>query len=313
MDKLHSSILDIAHNHYKYLIDLQNVVGVGLGYKKINELNTLEPCIHVLVENKVSNKYLSSNNIIPKSYMGIKTDVIEVGTPKICSGDAIPEKLRPLESGCGISIGDDMETGTLGCIVKKAGKYTTQYFILSNNHVLADINKAPLGIPIIQPSKEYNSNTSQNVVAHLSTFIPLKLKDGDEELINHVDCAIAKIIRKTFVSNKIYDVGEITGVAESSLNLNVKKVGCVTGLTEGSINTIGASLKIDFDTNGVLLFIDQIIAELDSSAGDSGSIVLNEDNQAIGLLFANSFDGKFSYINDINVILWLLDVDLYTG
>ena len=313
MDRIYNNILDISHNHYKYLMNLENVVGIGLGNKEVNQINTFEPCIHVLVEQKVPNKFLSTNNIIPKSYMGIKTDVIKIGNPKIAYKDAISQKVRPLEGGCGISIGDDMETGTLGCIVSKSGKYTTQYYILSNNHVLANINKAPLGTPIIQPSKEHGGNPTQNIIGHLSNFIPLKLKDGDEELINHVDCAIGKITRKSLLSNKIYDIGEIIGVCESDLELKVKKVGCVTGLTEGEIRTLGATLRIDFDENGILLFIDQIIAELHSSAGDSGSIVLNESNEAIGLLFANSPDERFSFINDINIILWLLGVDIYKG
>ncbi len=36
------------------------------------------------------------------------------------------------------------------------------------------------------------------------------------------------------------------------------------------------------------LFSDQIVATLGSQGGDSGSLVVNENNEAVGLLFAGS-------------------------
>ena len=128
MDKLKNSIFDISNNHFKYLMNLENVNGVGYGYKYINDKNTLEPCIHVLVENKVNKNYLSKSNIIPNRYMGIKTDVINVGLVSSLSNDissynvtspAIPYKLRPLMGCCCICQG--LKSGTLGCIVAKMG------------------------------------------------------------------------------------------------------------------------------------------------------------------------------------------------
>lgn len=107
MNKIESNIEDISQNYYKYLMSLKNVTGVGLGYKKINNIDTKEPCIHVLVEKKVDDKYISLNNLIPKNYLGIKTDVIQSGTFKLLSTNLdeyddikIPYKVRPIHGGC---------------------------------------------------------------------------------------------------------------------------------------------------------------------------------------------------------------------
>ena len=100
MQTLEEKILDISTKYYHYLINLQSVKGVGYGFKHINGVNTFEPCIHVLVERKLQSTNLSFSNIIPKVYMGIKTDVIEVGNMK--SFSPITKKFRPLEGNTAV-------------------------------------------------------------------------------------------------------------------------------------------------------------------------------------------------------------------
>lgn len=58
----------------------------------------------------------------------------------------------------------------------------------------------------------------------------------------------------------------------------------------------------------IVRFHDQIMTEMKSMAGDSGSLVLSEDNYAIGLLFAGSND--YTVLNPIGVVLDKLGVDL---
>ena len=309
MNNLEANILDISRNYYKYLLSLENVNGIGMGYKWINNKTTLEHCIHVLVENKIHEKYISHNNIIPKTYMGIKTDVINVGKPKKLYGEVIPEKIRPLKGGCSIAAYNGDFHGTLGCIVTKIKEDQLQYYILSNNHVLSEEGELPLGTPIIQPSDFFGGTIKNDKVASLSNVVKLKYIEENKKPSNYVDCAIARLIDGIPISNEIIDIGKINGVANPIVNSNVKKVGFVTGLTEGSITSIGVTIEMDF--NKPILFKEQIVANLDHSNGDSGSIVLNEDNKAIGILCAGS--GKsIAYINDINIVLRLLKVKIYT-
>lgn len=308
MDALQNNILDISHNHYEYLMNLENVNGVGLGFKRIKGQFSKEPCIHVLVENKVNENYLTSNNIIPKKYMGIKTDVIEVGKILASSGEAIPQKLRPLESGCGISLDGNNEDGTLGCIVTKIVDGEMQYFILSNNHVLADLNNAPIGSPIVQPSFYITKEENENIIAHLDTFIPLKF---DSRSINYVDCAIGKILDNSNISNKIFELGEIAGYNKPTLDLYVKKVGFVSGLSEGKIVSIGVTQEIFYSAFEIAKFKDQIYTDAKSTKGDSGSAILNQNNEIVGILLGTSNNDDYTIFNDINLVLDALKVDIY--
>ena len=117
-----NNIKDICYNNYNYLISLKNVIGIGLGLKEINGIDTFEPCIHVLVQDKILSKYITSNNIIPKTYMGIKTDIINVGVMESFSSENLTSKVRPLKGGYSVASCLDKATfipGTITCIVKK--------------------------------------------------------------------------------------------------------------------------------------------------------------------------------------------------
>jgi V8-like Glu-specific endopeptidase len=54
------------------------------------------------------------------------------------------------------------------------------------------------------------------------------------------------------------------------------------------------------------LFSDQIVADLKSQGGDSGSLVLNEQNEAVGLLFAGS--DRSTILNRIQNVMDKLNI-----
>ena len=228
MDSIKDKVLDISYNYYKYLLNLQNVNAIGLGYKKINGIETRELCVHVLVDHKVEEKFLTKDNIVPKSYMGIKTDVIKVGKVKPRGKFAIEDKLRPLEGGIPISSdffnGVGLDIGTLGCIVTKVIDGEREFFILSNNHVLAGSNEAPIGTSIIQPPEFLDGTLENDKIANLYDFVQLKFIEGSNEPVNFVDCAIGKILDKSIISGIIYGGDIINGVKKAILGENIKKL-----------------------------------------------------------------------------------------
>jgi len=61
-----------------------------------------------------------------------------------------------------------------------------------------------------------------------------------------------------------------------------------TGYTEGTIQQIDATVQVSYGANKVAVFTDQLIAGPMSQGGDSGSVVFNGQNNAVGLLFAGS-------------------------
>ena len=299
---LQNNIIDIAENNYHFLKSLENVLGVGLGFKTINYQVTDEPCIHVLVQRKIDESFiLDSKNIIPKEYMGIKTDVLEIGNPKFRS---LTDKVRPLEGGYSIAPSISSSAGTLSCIVTKLDSDNRRnFYILSNNHVLADQGDIPLETPILQPAKR-DGGKLEDIIAFLSEFIPLEFSFEEPYPINYVDAAIAKITDEKLISTLIGYIGNVKGVDDAIPNTFVKKSGRTTGYTEGIITTTNVTIDLSGGT-----FKQQILADLKNSHGDSGSLLLNENNKAVGLLFEGKGD-TIAIASPIKNVLTALNVKL---
>ena len=302
--KLKNSIIDIVENDYEFLKNLENVNGIGLGFKTINGYVTDELCIHVLVEKKLEKSLIvNSENIIPKTYMGLKTDVLEVGTAKF---RGFTEKVRPLQSGYSMSPSPDEIAGTLSGIVVRiqpCGKKI--FYVLGNNHVLSSFGETPLNTPVLQPGKQ-DGGTDEDVIAFVSDSIPINSSLTKPYPINYVDAALAKLKDPSLISTLVASLGHIKGVANPVLNSVVKKSGRTSGVTEGKITTINATIDIQNST-----FKKQIIANITTLPGDSGSLLLNENNNVVGLLFSgDDEDYGISYANPIKLVLEALKVKL---
>ncbi|MPQ45020.1 trypsin-like peptidase domain-containing protein [Clostridium tarantellae] len=310
MDKLLANkITDICDKDYFYLKSFKNVIGVGLGYKVINGKDTGELSVHVLVHNKTSE--IDKSNFIPKTYMGIKTDVIEIGEQ---AQKSLKEKIRPLVAGYGISKQNLKEAGTIGCIVTRDNPYGVKdYYILTNNHVIADLTRGEIGIPLVQPGGIDGGESPRDIVARLSEFIPLKFHRLNPKPENFVDAAIGKIIKPSLVQSKeIALVGKITGISKAVIGERIKKVGRTSGLTMGEVTTINTTIEISYGGRfkTPFLFKGLTLAKLQLDQGDSGSIVLNEKNEAIGQAISSSSQNITTFA-DMETVLTALNVELY--
>ncbi|KOA88686.1 hypothetical protein [Clostridium botulinum] len=305
-DKLEKSIAYICNCEYKYFLNKANVVGVGCGYKVKNGFYTNQLCIQVFVSRKFAQNQLSSNDMVPLMYKGIQTDVKETGHFTACS---LTEKIRPTLGG--YIIGNEYDTvhsGTLGCLVTD-GK---NLFILSNNHVLASTNFAPLGNKIIQPSYAFGGDFKTDVVAILSKFIPIKFEGIIKAPSNYADCAIAKVINKSLVSPRIAFVGIPQEPIVPRLDQSIKKVGYSTELTSGIIIGINATAEVhSATTEEKFLFKEQIVTTNIGSSGDSGALLLDPSNHTLGLLMSGC--SSRNICNPIKYILKELDVRIVTS
>ncbi len=314
------------------LFNKPNLVATGIGYKKVQGKKTGDLCIICSVETKVAATSLSKKELIPDFIEGLPTDVNPVGY--IYPLQAPTGRFRP--SPGGVSIGHLQTTaGTLGCLVKKG----ESIYILSNNHVLANSNQSVKGDAILQPGPIDGGNVLKDQIAELSDFIPIKFENengsckianaiinifnflarlsrSDVRLFsksisqntNLVDCAIAKPLNEGDVMNEILQIGTVKESSEGVLDMNLKKSGRTTGLTGGTIEQVDATVRVNFGSNRTAIFTDQLIAGDMSQGGDSGSIVLSDDNEIVGLLFAGNTN--FTIINRIQNVFQLLDVTL---
>lgn len=328
------TVFEVKRLYTKNLMKRKNVVACGIGFKESEGTVTEEPCVVVSVTHKVPQAQLTPEDLVPKVLDSIKTDVQEVGYfrawqpgPKDRHRPAIP----------GISCGHvDVTAGTFGCLVRRGG----DLFILSNNHVLANVNRGSRGDAILQPAR-YDGGTPNDQIATLEEWIPLAtgvqesncpwatsaaalmnalagvLQSSSRVMAlqeqapeNRVDCAIARPLSPDLIRPDILGIGAPRGVRVGKLGMNVQKSGRTTGYTTGQITQVGVTVQVDYQGQ-MLTFVDQFMATGMSSGGDSGSAVLDMDRYVIGLLFAGS--DLATLINPIQEVTSALNVEVVAG
>ena len=221
---------------------------------------------------------------------------------------------RPLLLGS--SIGHvDVTAGTLGAVARH--RRTDQAVVLSNNHVLANEDRGEAGDPILQPGAADGGRQPGAVVGRLLAAVPLRRNGA-----NRVDAAIGELDgRIRFDSRTLTGLGALAGVRAEPLlpGDRVAKVGRTTGLTRGRVTAIEVDgVVVGFET-GDLSFDGQIEVEGEggpfSAGGDSGSLVVDSDLRACGLLFAGSQQGGrnglgLTFLNEIAPVLRGLGLSL---
>jgi len=194
----------------------------------------------------------------------------------------------------------NVSAGTVGGFVNIGNQGP---YILSNNHVLANVNQGVAGDDVLYPSDFDGGSSPQNKVAELDTYIPLGLGNNTP---NDVDAALAIIEDAINVDRHNLDgsptgptPSQFAGVMNAILSLeHVWKIGRTTNWTDGTVLSINQSTTTTYIVNGVRQiahFTGQISIEGTnghfSRPGDSGSMILNDNNEAVGLLFAGTNTG----------------------
>jgi hypothetical protein len=126
-----------------------------------------------------------------------------------------------------------------------------------------------------------------------------------------VDAAIAMPLKNDLIIAEILGIGKVEGVVSPAIGMRVKKSGRTTGLTFGEIRLLNAMVDVNYGEGRILRFDNQIVTTNLSSPGDSGSLVLNLENYAVGLLFAGS--DSATIINPIATVLKELKVKFQSG
>lgn len=292
-----------------------NLVGVGIGEQISGGKHTGIMAVKFLVRIKYPDNQIPDSDRLPREVNGHPVDVEQVGTfrrfmPPPATMPNPRKKIRPARPGCSVGFKDPnnqfIMAGTFGALVSKGAKR----FILSNNHVLADENKLPLGSSIFQPGfLDAGNPPNSGPIAKLTKFIPLV----PGAVSNKVDCAIAELNKLSLATNSVLFIGPPTGKTDGQIDMVVHKFGRTTGFTVGRITSLETDVSVQYEA-GVVNFQDQIIivglsAQPFSAAGDSGSLILERSsNKAVGLLFAGS--ASHTIANHIQDVLTALNVTL---
>ncbi len=299
-EEILAKIAELREAAEEEVIQYPNVVGVGIGFKTVGGQVTDKISIKVYVEKKVPQAELAAEVVIPVDYKGVPLDVEEVG---IIEAQKFNIRIRPVRPG--YSIGHYRITaGTFGCLVKDS--CCSGIYILSNNHVLANSNVAKIGDPILQPGRYDGGKLPDDLIATLERFV--RINFGDRERYNLADAAIAEPIETRLVRADIVNIGIPTGSAEAALDMDVMKSGRTTQTTKGKVIGTDVSIAVSYGGGRVAYFRDQILTTNMSAGGDSGSLLLNTNKEAVGLLFAGS--SRVTIHNKIKNVLMDLGVDL---
>jgi len=310
-----------------------NVVGVAVGRKVIRGRETDEPCVVVYVERKRPEAELRPGEIVPRVVDGMPTDVVETGRFRalaFAANESVGRTGRIRPAPGGVSLAHfRVSAGTLGVLVRHRD---TGPMILSNNHVLANSNDARRGDPILQPGPA-DGGTQADAIARLAESVPIaflsrnvrssgrrsrgiltafleglgmKSRQAPRDA-NLVDAAIAEPFSPDLVVPEILDIGRARGHVEAEIDARVRKSGRTTGLTTGRVTGIDAVVQVDYGGRSAL-FREQIVSDIPSRGGDSGSLVVDDDRRGVGLLFAGS--PVTTLLNPIAAVLEALHLSL---
>ena len=207
----------------------------------------------------------------------------------------------------GVSTGNvgQCSAGTISARVRDVGGHV---YALSNNHVYALENDAPLGTRVLEPGLYDTGCTAaaSNVLGTLWDFQKIAFRRMAN---NVIDAAIALTSTGSLgdaTPTEGYGTPNHVTVA-ASLSQPVQKYGRTTSLTHGQVSAIGATVLIHY-SSGTARFVNQIIVQSDTQfigPGDSGSLLVTDDAGAnpVGLLFAGNGTGTMAIANPIDAVL----------
>ena len=227
-------------------------------------------------------------------------------------------RYRPLCGGISASH-YRVPAGTLGAIMKDI--YTNQPVLLSNNHVFANMSsltsqRALKGDGIIQPSPA-DGGTLADKVATLERWIPY-----NEFGNNLVDAAIAKPL-PGMVSDDWESMilangnGQGFTVPERLITVTspiaVRKYGRTGGVTTGKILDWNFSTTMPYPSGISVKYVDQLLIHIDTGAGDSGSVYLDDDDNIVGLHAGGTIINgeRYAVANKITNVANLLGLSLH--
>ena len=335
-------ILEIKEKKKSELLRKQNVVAVGVGYKVCDNIPTDQESVTVFVKKKMPSIHLYKKDRIPREIKGVSTDVVEVGDIVAQSIDPKKKyrpapggvsighhSITAGTLGCVVKkdgkryilsnnhVLANSNQAILGDYIFQPGP--TDGGLLSDRiatlYQFIPIDFGGDTPPPPPPPDEDDGDKKKSwcplagMFQRVTNFVTRQIGSKYRVRVerrsepNFVDCALALPDNDSLVSDEITEIGYINGIETSPLlSMPVKKFGRTTSFTEDVIQHLHVSVNVGYGAGRFALFEDQILTGPMSAGGDSGSIVVNDENKVVGLLFAGS-----DLVTIINPIQYVID------
>lgn len=194
---------------------------------------------------------------------------------------------RELTGGISISKKDDNESGTAGMFFYMSSDMEEKFFI-SNYHVIADGNSEIGETQIFHPG--YSDNYEESKVIG--------------ELFWHntdLDAAIGIVVNNHPIKNNHLSKFQNITICSIEQNLMegmiVKKCGKMTGVTSGTLRSTNCTVNLTnrSDCRGITKKNrNLLLTDCMSHGGDSGSMLISDNNKLVGLLIGgNKITGSY--------------------
>jgi hypothetical protein len=292
---------------------IPGVVHVSVGLRQKEGLATDELCVRVYVRKKRTNAEVSPTERVPALVDGLPTDVNEVGAFSFAMDNA---RYRPAQGGIQITnkiiglnaagTGTAMSRGTLGCFA--LDNTDNSPVLITNAHILL-ANTGREGDRIYQPAPvslpatalgdlPLRPTSDEDKIGVLRRTVMSANVDGAVGLLDVSSCCHCCGIRYSNAIGGLSVGGRpsrntIVGDEAAVSGMTVFKMGQATGRSEGRVvedNYPPFSITRDGVTHtfsGQICIQNADATQPFSAHGDSGSVVVNQDNKIVGLLFAD--------------------------
>ena len=306
-------VKEVQAKHTARLMKIKDVVGTAIGLDEKNQpelkVLTARPGVAGIAK-KLDG--VAVQTVVTGKIYALKGPPEGKGRKKKVDPTARFDRPVPI----GVSTGNEGEcsAGTIGCRVKDG---VGNVYALSNNHVYALENEAPIDSNVLQPGR-YDTKprctvNSGDVIGTLAAFESIVFSTNAS---NTIDAAIALTltadVNNATPSNGYGIPKSIT--VDAVVEQAVQKYGRASSLTKGTVAMISATVDVGY-SSGIARFVDQIIVYGTkgpfTKPGDSGSLVVTDpDKNPVGLLFAGNRSGKYAIANPIGPVLTYFGVTI---
>jgi hypothetical protein len=306
-------LIELKERAAAQFLRVPGVTAVGLGGRERDGRPTGEVVLKVFVERKRPAAELTPGQLLPPEFEGVGVDVVELpeptlevdpappqaGSPGTTESDLDDTEYRPLKGGARVQIGlGGAGLGTLGCFLTDPAD-PAKVYALTNFHVV----EAQGGTKPVAGTTRLGQPDNQDGPTKCCSHIIGTYAGGGKDSVR--DAAVIRLDGGAKWLAEINEIGIVTGthaltVAEvAPLNYQVRKRGMRTGLTGGVVEALNTKSTVDGVTrNNVIVVKPNPNAGVKaggtlffSDHGDSGSAVVNANNEVVALHFAGSTSG----------------------